>query len=560
VRDDLAARLWRSRADAIRMKRFLSEKILTACELAVASLLTAFLVAFHAIFFLRAGALWRDEVSSLALATKPTAAEFWRSLPFDPFPAAYFILLRLWHGVGLGENDLALRGLGLLIGVLLIGAVWLSCSLINKSAPLWPLTLFALNPLTLEGGDSLRPYGFGLIWITLAFAFIWRIAFDRFGKAIALFAFVAALLSVQSLFTNAFILFAIGVGAAALLLQRKSWLALGLIFGIGLIAAISLLPYLPIIHVTGDWAKIIATKNDIAGVVAVGDDAISYGGTVARLAWLAFGAGLLGALLLAVTHRLAAVLDLNRDQIIFAATTMAVAGLATIGFLCTAQYLVFPRYFLPAMAIAALCVHNFWNSLPNRPGIRIISLFLVLLTAATALRPFCERAKMRMTNCDQIAVTLEQRAGRDDLIILTSFLYGVSFQRYYHGQTPWLAVPQIEDFSLHRWDLLKQAMARPDPVPDLISRAEMVLRAGHKIFLVGKLGPPSPTQPEPLPPAPESEFGWQMEPYLAQWKSELTYWFEHHALHGSNLPIEERQRVNPFESLGLFEVSGWREP
>src|SRR6266403_1249799 len=92
VRDDLAALLWRSRADAIRMKRFLSEKVLTRCELAAASLLTVFLVAFHAIFFLRAGPLWRDEISSLALATKPTLAEFWRSLPFDPFPACYFHL------------------------------------------------------------------------------------------------------------------------------------------------------------------------------------------------------------------------------------------------------------------------------------------------------------------------------------------------------------------------------------------------------------------------------------------------------------------------------------
>jgi hypothetical protein len=104
------------------MKRFLSEKILTRCELAAASLLTVFLVAFHTVFFLRAGPLWRDEISSLALATKPTLAEFWRSLPFDPFPACYFLLLRLWHGVGLGENDLALRALGLLIGVSLIGA------------------------------------------------------------------------------------------------------------------------------------------------------------------------------------------------------------------------------------------------------------------------------------------------------------------------------------------------------------------------------------------------------------------------------------------------------
>ena len=540
------------------MKRFLSEKVLTRCELAAASLLTVFLVAFHAVFFLRAGPLWRDEISSLALATKPTLAEFWRYLPFDPFPACYFLLLRSWQGLGLVGNDLALRGLGLMIGLSIIGALWLSCYLINKSAPLWPLALFALNPLTLEGGDSLRPYGLGLIWIALAFGFIWRIAFDRFGKAIVLFAFVAALLGVQSLFTNAFILFAVGVGAAALLLQRKSWLARGLICAIGLIAAVSLLPYLPIMHATRDWAKIIATKNDIAGVIAVGDDAISDGGAVARWAWLTFGAGLTGAFLLAIPNRLAAVVDLNRDRIIFAAATMVVAALATIGFLCAAQYLVFPRYFLPAMAIAALCAHAFWNSLPNRPGIRIISLFLVLLTAATELRPFCKRANMRMTNCDEIAAMVERRAGRDDLIILTSFLYGVSFQRYYHGEAEWLSVPPVADFSLERWDLLKQALAQPDPVPEIVSRLETVLRNGHKVFLVGKLGPPPAEQPEPLPPAPQSEFGWELEPYLAQWKSELTYWIEHHALHGTELPIEQT-RVNPFEQLGLFEVSGLRE-
>jgi len=66
-------------------------------------------------------------------------------------------------------------------------------------------------------------------------------------------------------------------------------------------------------------------------------------------------------------------------------------------------------------------------------------------------------------------------------------------------------------------------------------------------------------QPESFPPAPQSEYGWQMEPYLNQWKSELTYWIEHHAIHGNELPIEGTQSVNPFERLGLFEVSGWRE-
>jgi hypothetical protein len=167
-------------------------------------------------------------------------------------------------------------------------------------------------------------------------------------------------------------------------------------------------------------------------------------------------------------------------------------------------------------------------------------------------------ANTRMTNCDQIAASVQERATSDDLVIVTSFLYGISFQRYYHGQAPWLAVPQLSDFSLHRWDLLKQALAGPDPMPDLLARAEKVLRDGHKIFLVGKLGPAPPEQPQSFPPAPQTEFGWQMEPYLAQWKSELTFWIEHHAVHGNDLSIQDAQPINPLERLGLFEVSGWR--
>ena len=142
---------------------------------------------------------------------------------------------------------------------------------------------------------------------------------------------------------------------------------------------------------------------------------------------------------------------------------------------------------------------------------------------------------------------------------MTSSLYGISVQRYYHGQADWIALPPLADFSLHRWDLLKQAIAGPDPVPELLSRVQNVLQAGHKVFLVGKLGPAPGTQPESLPPAPLSSFGWQFEAYTSQWKSELTYWIEHHALHGTNLSIDENELVNPFEELGLFEISGLRE-
>jgi len=318
---------------------------------------------------------------------------------------------------------------------------------------------------------------------------------------------------------------------------------------------------LPIIRRTQDWTIVIANKNDISTVLAVGRDAIANSGAFAKWAWIT----VIIAVLLVVPvsfvfrGRFRENVDSTHDRFVFAGTTLFIAAAVTIGFLSTASYLVFPRYFLTAMAIAALCINVFWNALPRRVSIRALSFCLAIVVAMTSLGPLVERARMRMTNSDKIATALEKLASPDDLIIVTSFLYGISFQRYYHGSTDWLALPPLADFSLHRWDLLKEAIAGPDPVPEILSRAQNVLQEGHKVFLVGKLGPPPPTKPEPFPPAPQSQFGWQMEAYTGEWKSELTYWIEHHALHGKNLSIDENDPVNPLERLGLFEISGLRE-
>ena len=540
------------------MKRFLSNgKILQRWEFGAAILLTLFLAVFHLVFFVHAGPLWRDEISSLALATRPTLSDFWNSLPLDPSPASYFLLLRFWHAIGFGQSDLDLRGLGLLIGLAVIGSLWWSCYRIDKSAPLWPLTLFALNPLTLESGDSLRPYGLALIWITLAFGFIWRITFGEFGKWTVLFAFIAALLSVQTLFMNTLVLFAIVAGAGVVLLRRRKWRAVLLVLAIGAVAALSVFLFRRS-QQSQDWGHVIGSRNDLTGAIAVARDAIAEGGPVARWAWLLLGGSSLVLLVLAISGRPAGIVDLKRDRALFAGATGLLAVLAPVIFFSSVG-VVFPRYFLLALAIVALSIHVFWSALPKHAATRMLSLGLALFVAATALSPFHERAQMRMTNCDTIAKVLEQRASRDDLIVVTSLFYGVSFQRYYHGEAEWLAVPTVADFSLQRWDLLKLALAQPDPVAEIVSRLETVLRNGHKVFLVGKLPPPLSEQPEPLPPAPHPEFGWELEPYLAYWRLELAYWLEHHALHGTDLGIDQT-RINPFEQLGLFEVSGLREP
>jgi hypothetical protein len=251
-------------------------------------------------------------------------------------------------------------------------------------------------------------------------------------------------------------------------------------------------------------------------------------------------------------------LQLQHDWLLFAGVTFLIAAVLMVGFLSAAHYLVFPRYFLPAMCVIGLCIHVFWHALPNRVSVRVVSLILAVLVSASSLARLSEQAHMRMTDCDQIANAIAKRATSDDLIIVSSFLYGVSFQRYYDGAAPWVAIPPVGDYSLHRWDLLKEAMAHPDPMPQLLSRAQSVLSSGHRIFLVGKLGPPPGQPPEQFAPAPQTEFGWHMEPYLAEWKAELAYWIEHHAVHGAPISIDNSQPVNPFEFLGGFEVSGWR--
>src|SRR5436309_14746796 len=78
-------------------------------ELAAALLITALIVALNLRFSTEAGALWRDEVSTVELATRPTYADVLRSWSLDSAPALYPTLLRLWSSPWTGEQDGPLR-------------------------------------------------------------------------------------------------------------------------------------------------------------------------------------------------------------------------------------------------------------------------------------------------------------------------------------------------------------------------------------------------------------------------------------------------------------------
>src|SRR5438094_7037782 len=101
-----------------------------------AALVTLCAVYLHALFFLNAGGLWRDEVDLVHLSLLPSISEVWKNLPHDSCPILMHLVVRAWSAVGLGNTDLGLRVLGLCVGLFLLAAFWFASCTIRNGAPL----------------------------------------------------------------------------------------------------------------------------------------------------------------------------------------------------------------------------------------------------------------------------------------------------------------------------------------------------------------------------------------------------------------------------------------
>src|SRR5262245_4808996 len=172
-----------------------------------AALVTLCAVYLHALFFLNAGGLWRDEVDLVHLSLLPSVPEVWQNLLHDSCPILMHLAVRAWSATGLGNTDSGLRVLGLFVGLFLLLAFWFASWTMRNGAPLLAVTLASLNVTMVRAGDSLRGYGLGSALAVLTLAVIWRLT-CRPSLAAFSCAVVVAVLSVQSLYQNAFLLFA----------------------------------------------------------------------------------------------------------------------------------------------------------------------------------------------------------------------------------------------------------------------------------------------------------------------------------------------------------------
>lgn len=528
-------------------------RVMRSAEWGLALLLLVVLLLLHLQYWRQAGALWRDEVNSVEIATQSSFSAIGEALRYDSFPILMSVFLRGWSRLVGKTNDLGLRVFGLLVGMSVLAALWLNARWFRADPPLEAWILLGLSPWTLRVGDSIRPHGIAMLFVVLTFGLVFR-ALERFTWRRFLAATLCCTLTVHCLYQLLGFVGAVGVAAAVVSARRREWKR-GLAFlGLVLVAALSLVPYVGIIRVAMEWAVVFQAPFDPRGAWAQFLHALGFPLQIQVYGWMLWVGLGLGAGLFRSLRR-----GLMDDARLYALSAWIVGTVGFVGFLKLPGGSIRPWYYLPLLAfwaasLAPLTSH--WVGGVWGKGLRLV---LAVVLAVMAIPHTILYSTLRQTNVDVIAARLNDAAQANDLILVSPWYVGITFQRYYHGAAPFLPVPPLEELRIHRYDLVMKKMIEPDPIAPLLGQLAHTLRKGGRLWLVDGYPPlPNPQDdPPPLPPAPHSEAGWNTHVYSYVWGMQLNHYIQNHAAE-SELVVDPTG--SSFESVFLYRFQGWHEP
>jgi hypothetical protein len=524
---------------------------LRAVEVAVGVLLSLTAVALGVRFGISAGGLWRDEVSTVNLALRPTYRQVLESLHFDSAPALYPTLLRLWLAPGFSDQDEALRMLGVVMTIAAVAVVWLTARALGVAVPLLALSLFAVHGLVVQTVSSVKPYGVGAVLALAAFgAAAGLTAAPTVTRLIV--AAVLAVASVQAGYQNVAVIVPATLVMAGFALRRDRRTAL-MLAGIAALAFVSVLPYAPMLSRSQQWRALVQGQITPTAVAAALERAFSDRNAWVAMVWVATGA-------LAIYVAVRAWRTRPRDPVssIVAAAAVSVASL--VPFLMLAGRPPQPWHCVHVLGVAALAVDVAWASTGWLMRPRIV----VAVAAALAILPGAvERTGIRQTNLDRVARTLEQVVKPRDLVVVNPWWLGLPFTRYYHGPARFVTLPPIDDLTVHRYDLLRARMMSPAPLAPLHTAIVDTLQQGGRVWLVGGFKPffvAPGEQPVLLPPAPGAPSGWSDLAYANAWATQTGYLVQNAARTWRVMPSLDEGKVQPLEQVSVILVEGFRAP
>lgn len=531
-------------------------KILTAAEWIVSGLASLTVIFLLVIRSMHAGGLWRDECAALQLAQMPTFSDIAHNFQHEAFPLLFPATVRAYVTL-FGSSDFAMRGFGMAIGLGLVAALWIAARIIHRGPPLIATTLLGLNATFLVWGTSVRGYGLGCILIVLAFASFVRLLIDPSPLRIGL-ASLASLAAVQCLLYNLVLIIAIVLTASAIALFQRQPRKIIVYLSILALCMASFVPYVRPYSTGSAWSVIVEFPVTSQLLWRQFNAALGNPHPVAALFWhfaffVLFGVSV-WRLALGRSERFA-----NRELILFGSVTVIVSLFGYYEFLRLLDYLPRTWYYLALTAIIAVTLDSLGGALSSAHWLRIGRLVFSLV--ALAVLPFnaWEKLGQRQTNVDLLAKKLAESADSSDLIVVAPWQYGISFGRYYHGQTRWVTLPTIADLRIHRYDLFREKMLSPHPIDDVVDKVRQTLTSGNRVWLVGGVSFPLPGRPpRVLPAPPNASVGWDNVAYSESWLEQLSVFIRDHSVRGQAVAVNCSTPVNQFEDVPLVVVEGWQ--
>jgi hypothetical protein len=442
----------------------------------VAAVCVLWALVLHGRFFFSAGALWRDEANSVVQAGSSSWKALWGSLRYDSFPALYPALLRPIVPDNLPSGERSLRVFGVAIGVATGFSVLAAGKVLRSGLPVVAFALLAIDPIFISEGDSVRPYGIGLLCLMWSFCAYGRLL-RHYSTVWLIVASAASVLTVQASYTGAMFVAILSLTSAGLAFRRSGSRMLWKMLLPGLLAAASLLPYAETLRQVPPWASILHYQTDWGEYV---QGYVRTHSIASLLAWLLvalFGAGSFTRL---VWPRRSTP---GSPDILLAFGSLVGAGAiaAQIVFVQIVGVPPFPRYFLPGLLLAAFALDLWLGEL--KPSVRgVVALTVMLLTAL----PAWTWLRLRHSNADRVGEILANNAGPSDLVIISPWFLHPSFQIYYRGRSPWVTVPDLPQQPLTRYDLVRDAMTDPEREERLNHRMQQSLAGGGTLWLVSQ--------------------------------------------------------------------------
>jgi hypothetical protein len=542
------------------IKTTLFEKYLPKSELGVGLFLALLIGYLHYLFMQYAGGLWRDETSTFNIATQPSIVDGFQLMPLESFPGFFYLLLRAWHEVGFTTPDSGIRFFGMLVGLSLVAACWITGRALGYRIPFFSSVLIGLSPIAIKTSDSIRAYGLGMILIILTLGLVWN-TLQKPSVKNSIFTAIIALLSVHTLYQNAFLLFAICLGALAVTIRHRLWHRARTIVVIGAISALSLVVYAQTIQQMHQFQELYVTQGfTVERLLHVFSSALNANTAFMLWVWLAL-------ILIGVFIATRKQFTLNKkvemmgpqDLQLFALVTLVTSVLSFICFLNIIDLQTHEWYYIPLMSLIAVLLDVLFATFIQSSAWRTVRLATVLTLAVYLFFNAIPDVKMRQTNIDIIANKLNQSVSKDDFIIVSPWFCATSFARYFHADVAWSTLPPLSDVTVQRVDLFKTQMQTPNAIAPILAKMTETLQAGNRVWVVGNMQSlPHGQVPPPLPPAPHSQWGWQQDAYSAIWQMQTAYFIEQNARIAQSITLPTNQGVSSFENLPLVLITGWR--